>query len=242
METNDTSRSEEPGNRLQNNSGRVLGGIVLVVVGLAFFARQSGMDLPYWLFSWPMILIVIGLYIGGRRAFRLGGWVVLLVIGGVFLAEDVLYDFDMRHYLFPTIIVCVGLYMILKPRRGRKRSWDAATSSTEDAVEATSIFGSTRKNIISKDFKGGEITTLFGGTDLNFTQADIQGTAVIDITTAFGGTKLIVPSHWNLKSEVVCIFGGIDDKRQVMKEGVDNGKTLVLKGTCIFGGIDIKSF
>lgn len=243
METNDLNRKDESGIKIRNNSGRVMGGIVLVVVGVAFFAREFGLNLPYWLFSWPMILIAIGMYMGGRQAFRMGGWVVLLIIGSVFLAADMMDDLDMRHYLFPTIIVTIGLYMIFKPRGGKgRRSWDSATNSSEDAIEATSIFGATKKNIITKDFKGGEITNLFGGTDLNFGQADIQGAAVINMNIAFGGAKLIVPGHWNIQSEVVCIFGGIDDKRHLAKDVTPSGKTLILKGTCVFGGIDIKSY
>jgi hypothetical protein len=96
--------------------------------------------------------------------------------------------------------------------------------------------------VISKNFRGGEVSTFFGGTDINLSQADFQGSAVIHTSTAFGGVKIIAPPHWNIKSEVLCIFGGLDDKRPQAKEGLDTTKTVVLKGTCIFGGIDIKSF
>ena len=73
-------------------------------------------------------------------------------------------------------------------------------------------------------------------------QADIKGTASIDITQAFGGMKLVVPPHWNIKSEVVCVFGGIDDKRPISNDTADSNKVLILRGTCIFGGIDIRSY
>lgn len=238
METNLESGDENRG-RISNRSGRVMGGVILVAIGLIFMARQMGLDLPYWLFSWPVILIAVGFYIGGRHSFRIGGWVVPIIIGSVFLVEDVFYDIDMRHFLWPSIIIGIGLYMILRPR-GASRRWDSGSISSEDVLDATSVFSGTKKNIISKDFKGGTITNMFGGTDLNLMQADINGTAIIDSTTIFGGTKLVIPAHWNLKSDVVCIFGGIDDKRQIGKES-DSNKTLVLKGTCIFGGIDIKS-
>ena len=243
MET--TNNKQDSGNRLQNNSGRVIGGIVLLMIGVAFFARRAGLDLPYWLFSWPMILVVIGLYIGGRQSFRLGGWIAPLIVGVVFLADDVLdgFDFDLGHYLWPSVMIAAGLYMIFKPRQNRDWSRKGTDSiSSDDMIEAIAIFGGDKRNIISKNFKGGEVSTFFGGNDLNLSQADIQGTAVINISTAFGGTKFIVPAHWNVKSEVVCIFGGLDDKRSLLKEGSDPNKTLVLKGTCIFGGIDIKSY
>lgn len=246
METNSkVNKNEGSGNRIQNNSGRMIGGSVLVIIGLAIFARKAGVELPYWLFSWPMILVAVGLYLGGRQSFRLGGWIAPLLIGLVFLIDNIFDegDMDISHYLWPTVLVALGLYMIFKPRKSKDwQNWDSDKISSDDIIDATAIFGGTKRNIISKNFKGGEISTFFGGTDLDFNQADIQGTAVIQSTTAFGGIKLIIPSHWNLQSEVVCIFGGIDDKRHVAKETVPSGKTLILKGTCIFGGIDIKSY
>ena len=220
-----------------------MAGLVLVIVGVAVLARQMGVDLPYWLFTWPMILVGIGIYVGARHGFRPGGWLILVLLGGLFLSGDILYDINMRRYFWPAVIIGIGLYMIFRPRRSGGKFWEPQNISSEDMVEATSIFGGSKKNIISKDFKGGEISTIFGGTDLNFGQADINGTATINITTVFGGTKLIVPSHWNLRSDVDCIFGGLDDKRHLSKDSTtDMSKTLVLKGIVIFGGIDIKSY
>ncbi|MBL7863841.1 MAG: cell wall-active antibiotics response protein [Cyclobacteriaceae bacterium] len=244
METNDMNKEDGRHNRIQNNTGRMLGGAVLLIIGLTFFAREAGIRFPYWLFSWPMILVAIGLYIGGRQSFRLGGWLAPLIVGLVFIGDDILEDMglDYSHMLWPTIMVFAGLYLIFKPRQSNVYRKGDGILHADDTVDDTAIFGGSKRHIISKSFKGGEITTFFGGTDLNFGQADIQGTAVIQTSTVFGGIKLIVPQHWNLKSEVVCIFGGIDDKRMLSKEPTDPSKTLVLKGTCIFGGIDIKSY
>ena len=90
-----------------------------------------------------------------------------------------------------------------------------AWRSEEDFVDSTSIFGGAKKNIISKHFKGGDLVNIFGGTDLDLTQADFTGTAVIELTTIFGGTKLIVPSNWSIKSEAMIMFGSIEDKRKM---------------------------
>ena len=83
---------------------------------------------------------------------------------------------------------------------------------------------------------------IFGGTELDLSQADLSGVAVIDLTTIFGGTKLLIPSNWSVKSEAVTIFGGIEDKRRMQATIEVPQKTLLLRGTVIFGGIDIKSF
>ena len=219
-----------------------MGGVVLVVIGLLFLGHQAGLDIPHWMFTWEMLVIAIGFYIGARHSFRPGGWMIAILIGGVFLADEMLYDLDLRHYLWPSIIILIGLFMIFRPRRARGRFWETRADANENAIDSVSIFGGTKKNIISKEFKGGYVTNIFGGADINLMQADIQGTAMIDITQVFGGIKLIVPAHWNIKSEIVCVFGGIDDKRLLTKEAPDASKVLILKGNCVFGGIDIKSY
>jgi len=219
-----------------------MAGIIVVMVGLAILARRADFPVPYWLFSWPMILVVVGLYIGARHNFRLGGWMIVTLVGAVFIMDNAMdfFNFDMAQYFWPVVIIVVGLSMIFRPRR-REFAWDNTVSS-DDVINSTAIFGGSKTNVISKNFKGGEISTFFGGTDLNLMQADFQGTIMINTSTAFGGVKLLAPAHWNIKSEVVCIFGGIDDKRPMAKEGTDMTKTLVLRGTCMFGGFDIKSY
>jgi hypothetical protein len=66
---------------------------------------------------------------------------------------------------------------------------------------------------------------------------------VLGLTQIFGGATLIIPANWRLQSEMVSVFGGIEDKRVFQKEQNDEqAKTLVLRGTSIFGGLEIKSF
>jgi len=145
--------------------------------------------------------------------------------------------------------------MIIRPRRrylGEKKNAgltegstglkEGETYSKDDFVDSTSIFGGAKKNILSKDFKGGDIVNIFGGTELNLTQADINGKVVLELTTIFGGTKLIVPPNWSVQSEAVTIFGGLEDKRTVQAPSENPEKLLLLRGTVIFGGIEIKSF
>lgn len=252
-------------------SGRVLAGVLIITVGVLIFADRSGaLSLPDWLISWPMILIVIGSYLGIRHGFRGPAWIIMLLVGGVFLIGQIDDDLNFRNYLLPMIVIAVGVAILFRPQKKSRekwrKSWDttsrttnenAMTTSTtiasganvtptsDDFLDTVTVFGGVKKNVISKTFQGGEITTFFGGTELNLMQADIiNGRIVIDITQVFGGTKLIVPSNWRIKSDdLVAIFGGLDDKRPVQPNvNADSDKVLVLRGTCIFGGIDIRSY
>ena len=125
------------------------------------------------------------------------------------------------------------------------KNWENrdARSFADSAFETVTIFGNDKKKKNKKNKRGSENIYAFGGVEINLTQADINGTATIEVVQLFGGTKIIVPPHWKvLTDELVCVFGSLEDKRQVAGSVVDGSKILVLKGTCIFGGIDLKSF
>ncbi|WP_413669246.1 LiaF domain-containing protein [Mucilaginibacter sp. Mucisp86] len=114
--------------------------------------------------------------------------------------------------------------------------------SGDDYIDTVSIFGGVNKTILSKQFRGGDIVNIFGGAELDFTQADINGRIIIDITQIFGGTKIIVPSNWQVVSDLAAIFASVDDKRIRSTASVGSEKVLVLKGVSIFAGVDIRSY
>lgn len=252
----------------RSNHGHIWTGVFILLVGIAALVKATVTDLPSWMFSWQMFLILLGFFIGVKHGFRGGAWFILMLIGGAFLCTEIYPDIEIRRYIWPVVLIVVGALLIIKPRRRHYGQWadcdekkkTAATNSgideapivdetyesqkdvQEDYVDSTSVFGGSKKNIISKNFKGGDLVNIFGGTELDLSRADFKGIAEIELTTIFGGTKLIVPSNWTVRSEAVTIFGGLEDKRN-MQTMIDNpDKVLLLKGTVIFGGIEIKSF
>ena len=130
----------------------------------------------------------------------------------------------------------------LKPMLGHAEEEPVAPAGTGAAIVSVSIFGGVNKTILSKDFKGGDIVNIFGGAELDFTQADIDGRVYLDITQIFGGTKIIVPSNWQVVSDLAAVFASVDDKRIKSTASNVNGKILVLKGVSIFAGVDIRSY
>jgi predicted membrane protein len=248
--TTDESRVSRRGD------GRKWTGIFILLIGLAALMKASLTDFPDWLFSWKVLLIALGVFIGLRHNFRDVTWLILVLIGGVFLLNDVFPELSFRRYMWPLALILVGIFIIVRPRRGRRwTNWANVTStgsdsstiddtnySSEDYVEGTSIFGGTKKNVISKNFKGADLVNIFGGSELDLMQADFTGTAIIELTTIFGGTKLLAPSNWNVRSEAVTIFGGLDDKRKMPVVQETSDKTLLIRGTVLFGGIEIKSY
>src|ERR1043166_4733938 len=229
--------------------GRIWTGVFILIIGVVALLKASNTIPPEWtrIYTWTVFLIGLGLFTGLRHGFRGIAWLILLIVGGFFLADKIDPTLLPRNYTGPIILIIVGVIFILRPRRRwhwdpmeKKNSpvtpadslADSATSySKEDYVNATSIFGGTKKNILTKNFRGGDIVNIFGGTELNLSQADINEEAIIELTTIFGGLKLIIPSNWTVKSEAAVVFGGIEDKRAMPSLNEPTNKILVLKGT-----------
>ena len=252
----------------RKTSSRIWAGIILLGIGGVLLLSRMGFFFPGWLFRWPLILIIIGLFDGLRNQFRGGTWLVLLLIGGFFLLDDLAPGWDLGRFTWPLIIIAVGAGLLLRPNKARNRYQDRSEhnylqnattpqsmypeqavseyrsdkTTGDDFVDAVSIFGATRKIVVSKNFQGGDLVSLFGGHEIDLRQADIHGSVVLDVTQIFGGTKLILPSNWHVKSEMVALLGGIEDKRQMSGSTVNPDKILILKGTSIFGGIDIRNY
>jgi predicted membrane protein len=295
----DIDIKEDINNRIRRRSaGRILIPLGLVCVGGVLLAHEFGMPMPDWMFSWPFLLIVIGVFNGLAHAFRGPGWLIMILIGTFFLMDRLVPGLDIHRFIWPAVIILVGLIMLIRPkkphwmehewhRKWEKKDWKSKQKdwerwqrrrqqrgypgtdafpgdpvdpqsgettgsssgmgysskgfSSEDFIDATTILGGIHKNILSKNFKGGDITIFMGGAEINLSQADIQGTASLDITQIMGGTKIIVPPHWEVRSQLTSVFGNIEDKRTNI--GItDPNKVLIIDGSSVFGGIEIRNY
>lgn len=280
------ARKEFRSNR--KRSGSVLAGLLLLGIGAVLLMKEFGIFFPDWLFTWPMILIAVGLLVGAGNAFRDPGWVIITGVGAVFLLDQIWPKIPIHHFIWPVVIIAIGFIIIIAPRRHRlwhnrydqwknddrwkryeemqnnpNQPWqhtqdplnpltteaqtpprtenDNDRGRAENWLETVSIFGNVKKLVYSKNFKGGDIVCIFGGTEINLTQADFKGNITIEMVQIFGGAKLIIPPHWQVRSEMVAVFGGIEDKR-APQNSYDEDKVVILNGTTFFGGIEIKSY
>ena len=256
----------------ENRSGKILAGLIIVVIGSLLLVNNIAFGLPRWLFYWSNILIVLGLVIGAKSNFRNGKGIILIIVGLFFTLKRALGDVvDFDKIGWPVLIITIGLYLILKPKSDFKKfkenknkriddlrtsdlSADSGTVNSEygvdtnrvanhlDYLDSVNVFGGSHQIVYSKNFKGGEITAVFGGCDVNLSQADFEGQIIIDVTAVFGGAKIIVPPGWHVKSEVTAIFGGLDDKRGMQPVVDGQQKLLIIRGIALFGGVDIRNF
>jgi predicted membrane protein len=235
-------------------------GLFLLGAGSLLLAFKLGAPIPSWVFTWPMILIAVGVLNGFQHNFKNPAFFILIVIGSIFLVDQQFHQLNIHELITPFILICIGLLFIARKRFSGgydKKYWeekwqhkwnypqnvqDINTATDSEFINSTSVFGNTKKVVLSKNFVGGDITCFMGGAELDLTQADIKGRVRIDMTMVFGGAKLIVPSNWDVKNEMTAVFGGIEDKRTIAATSFDPDKVLVIDGTVLFGGIEIRNF
>ncbi|HLA52100.1 MAG TPA: hypothetical protein VK618_02270 [Flavitalea sp.] len=250
-----------------SNNGKRWVGLLLLLVGAVLILRQIGYyNFPSWLFGWEMIVIIIALCIGLRKGFSDPSWVVIFLVGAIFLVDDVWPGVKVNQFIIPIVVIAVGLMFLLSPkyshnsefrrrrihnrcfRNGRnpQRQFGHEPSPggepiTEDFLDITAVFGAVKKKVLSKTFGGGEIVCVMGGAEINLMNADFKSPILIDCVQVFGGTKLIVPANWEVRTEATTVFGSVEDKRPPNPDPTP-AKTLVIDGTMFFGGIEIKSY
>lgn len=246
------------GRQDKNQDGPKWTGIILILVGLAFLLKNVIPELARWLFRWEMILITIGIIVGIRHQFRGAGWFVMVAIGGISMLDVILPVFNKPQFTWATIAIVTGLYLILKPglRAGPSYTPASGAQSSEapgpsfgggeyvsgETLNVTSVFGNVKKVVVSKRFRGGEIVAIMGGAEIDLSKADIAGRVRLDATNIMGGTELIIPPDWDVRSNAVAILGGVEDKRDPRFLRIEPGKILILEGVCLLGGIEIKSY
>jgi hypothetical protein len=110
------------------NRSKLVVAIVLIVLGMFWFLGQLNVHIhfenifrPFFhifsrmghvIFSWPMILVLVGLLlVAGKRQ---GGW-ILVVLGGIFLLPKIFiipgFTFSM---IFPVVLILAGVVMLIR--------------------------------------------------------------------------------------------------------------------------------
>jgi predicted membrane protein len=106
------------------------------------------------------------------------------------------------------------------------------TVHSDTYLKTIAIFGSAKRTILSKDFKGGYVQNFCGATEIDLTHADLCGMAELYIDQLFSETKIIIPSDWTVHVELSQIAGQLRDKRSQYETSNPN-KVLVLQGTSV---------
>lgn len=233
----------------QKYSGRIFMGAILVILGALLLLDNLNImpiDLPGYVFSWKMLLVVIGAFILINSEHKMPG-VILIFIGGVFLLPEIFnVDYHNIFSFWPLLLVFMGLSLLFKKKAGHcppRSRFERAAPADVNTLDEVVIFGGTEKRITSDNFRGGKITAVFGGAELDLRSCKLaEGQNVLEITAMFGGVTMVAPPEWTVIIDITPVFGGVSDERvqhpSIIK---DVSKELHIKGFLLFGGVEIKN-
>lgn len=229
-----------------NPKSKLILAVLLIVAGLVLLARNFNLlpdDVHHAIFSWPMLLILLGVIQLAKHPNKTFG-IMLICVGSFFLIPRIFpVSINFGQLFWPAIFLGIGILILFKGS-SVNRTWKKEEINSSDLIDEVNIFGGTERRMTTRNFRGGETVSIFGGSVYDFTDCGLaKGKNVLEVVNIFGGSKLIIPSDWNVHVEVVSIFGGFADKR---KSGIglpeNSDKELFIKGVAIFGGGEIKSF
>jgi predicted membrane protein len=201
--------------------------LVSIVIGFIFMLCDAFPAINVWGLLWPLSLITIGAwYMSRHNKSKKAGFDAPIENAGE------AFSYTPKPADEPAI-------------NPGSEGYTKANTSTyaaygDDYLDAIAIFHTVKRNIISKNFRGGEITNVLGNTKIDFTQADIQQPVVIDVTQVLGNIKIAIPRGWHVVNDVASVFSAYKEKHMIVGEAI-KGKVLVLKGTSLFSKIDVRN-
>ena len=133
------------------------------------------------------------------------------------------------RYIFYLIVFCFFTPMILFAEEENIKG---------QCIFSLDIFGGSEKVITNKQIKGGLIISLFGGGHLNLLNTDLnKDKNVLRMIAIFGGHDILVPTDMNVEIQVISLFGGFADNREIIdKNQIQSDKRLIIRGLTLFGG------
>ena len=237
-------------------------GITLMLIGVLFLGFNFGLlpaELKRVVFSWPMLLIFLGVVNWIKRKPFSG--TVLFIIGAFFIFPRIINAYpesfpgingDFTHTYWPLLLIAAGLLLIMSKLFGNKwafAEWDhgynqkqySRTQGSMGSFEKNAIFGSGEHIVLDPEFKGGELNAIFGGISLDLRKTNLPvGETRLEVNAIFGGVTILVPREWHIESNIDAVFGGFEDKR-ALNDPLDPTRRLIITGSCVFGGGELKN-
>jgi len=212
------------------NKGKVFAGIILLCIGASWLLKEFDFFFfPSWLLSWPMWLIVGGLYIGGKNNFRNSSWVFAVAVGVIFLLGEAIPGLNAGAIVFPGMLITVGVWMIV--RRNQTTHWDK--KSWKRKWESSKYDFNVEQPIATEkplaDFSG----TADAGTTDTQGQPFYSGDEHLDAVAIFGSVKKTIYSKNFQGGEIVNVFGGAEID---LTQSDINGRVYI-DVTQVFGGV-----
>ena len=142
----------------KNSNGRIWLGAILIIVGTLIFLRNFNFEfLHINIFSWPFIMLLVGIVVLINSKDSLFG-IILVILGGVGLTAryfDTSYREIFSEY-WPVLLILLGLHTIFKNFGGGNSNKTETIENDNEVIDIFSFLGDKSKFIKSSKFIGGK--------------------------------------------------------------------------------------
>lgn len=223
---------------------KVVWGIILVIIGVAFLLHTFGViDLENLRNGWWTWFIIIpcfcNLFIDKNKVgsiIGLGMGILLL------LASRGCIDWSMMWNIgFAFVIIMIGVNMIFSNRNNKVAKVEVKDVNRDgkNIKQYNVSFGSQTVSFDGQVFEGADIKCSFGACKIDLRQAIITEDVVIKVNCSFGGIEIWAPNNLEVKVAARSSFGGVEDDRKGVTITNDS-KALYIDGEISFAGVAIK--
>ena len=204
---------------------------LFIIVGILFLLRNLGMIDPSLfdlLVSWPMLLVVSGIFTIFHRN-PVGG-MLLVGVGVYFLFPQLNWiTNDFLRVYWPLGLILLGLVIMLKRK-------DSIRTKKHKRPFNHPPFGHRKPN----DEKGADIDVSFGNVILDLKKTTLEADeTIINIDSSFSGVVIYLPKGWLVRLKVGSFLAGCQDMRE-LTEATDMTHTLYICGDLSFSGLELR--
>lgn len=220
----------------------LLWGLIFIVIGLIIGLNALEItNINIFFKGWWTLFIIIPCFIALlNEKDKTGNLIGLLIGTTLLLSAQNIIDFKMIWKLiFPGILVAIGISFIFKEyfsKEVNKKIKKLNEKKLENEYFAT--FSSQDLVYNEEKFNGADLSAVFGAVKIDLRRAIIDSDVVINTSSVFGGTEILVPNDINIKIKSTPIFGGVSDKSN--NKSNLKAQTIYINATCVFGGVEIR--
>ncbi|MEO8276284.1 MAG: hypothetical protein ABI639_08695 [Thermoanaerobaculia bacterium] len=231
-----------PGNLAVWFSPRLVLGLAIVVFGSILLLDNLNLveAQPLLRYFFPGVLMLVGMTVLAQRS--IWGW-LWIAAGAWVLGEKLeVIQVDFFSLFLPATLVLVGGSLVYRTFV-RPTIASRTTPAAEDPsnyVRAFAVMSGNERRLSAAQFRGGDLAAFMGGVNLDLRQSKIgpEG-AVLDAFAFWGGIEIKVPENWQVRSEVLPLMGGYEDKTRPNPAAIEG--TLVIRGFAIMGSVEVSN-
>jgi predicted membrane protein len=240
------------------HAGGVAFGLSMVGLGIVLLLGQMGLVSTTYLFHffWPAVMIFVGLEcIFSQYRFNKDLGVFLTLAGIILFFSKLGYLHFSFSIVWPLACIYWGIWIVARTF-GIRNWWESKTAgfAENNVIDVTdtdpnrvpadisAVFGSFKRPITVKNFKGAKLEAIFGEVAIDLTKAELAGDEVtVHADAIFGACEIRVPETWQILVRGSAVMGEYVDKTHQRPPDGPGVKTLIVVGSAVFGTVEVKN-